>query len=199
MKVEAPTPHGLAAAPDALVVGVDFADHERLDRGRRRSARRAFVPPTATPSILSRTVLMAGAGSLVAAVVVASGREPTSSSASRSRPVRDRGELAGMASARRGRRRRRPRDGHPRRERGRGALGADADRRHLRRRPGAGARPPDARRPRRRGARAALPSSGGHATLSTRGMSHPGLTGESRSTDLRPATARTRRNPRIRR
>ena len=78
MKVVKPTPHGLAAAPDALVVGVDFRlTYERLSTAADAVRRGAlFVATNRDPIYPVADGLMAGAGSLVAAVVVASGREP---------------------------------------------------------------------------------------------------------------------------
>jgi 4-nitrophenyl phosphatase len=73
-----PTAEGLAAAPDALVVGVDFAlSYERLSiaaEAVRRGAR--FVATNRDPIYPSEKGLNAGAGSMVAAVAVAAGREP---------------------------------------------------------------------------------------------------------------------------
>jgi len=78
MKVVPPTPRGLAAAPDALVVGVDFRlTYERLSTAADAVRRGAlFVATNRDPIYPVADGLMAGAGSLVAAVVVASGREP---------------------------------------------------------------------------------------------------------------------------
>jgi 4-nitrophenyl phosphatase len=74
----APTEGGLAAAPDALVVGVDFdLTYERLSIAAtavRRGAR--FVATNCDPMYPTETGLNAGAGSIVAAVAVAAGREP---------------------------------------------------------------------------------------------------------------------------
>jgi HAD superfamily hydrolase (TIGR01450 family) len=74
----APTPHGLAQNPDVVVVGVDFGlRYERLSIAAdavRRGAR--FVATNRDPVYPSSRGLNAGAGSIVAAVVVAGGREP---------------------------------------------------------------------------------------------------------------------------
>jgi 4-nitrophenyl phosphatase len=76
--VTAPTEEGLYAAPDALVVGVDFdLTYERLSISAtavRRGAR--FVATNRDPMYPTESGLNAGAGSIVAAVAVAAGREP---------------------------------------------------------------------------------------------------------------------------
>jgi len=76
--VTAPTEEGLNAAPDALVVGVDFElTYERLSISAtavRRGAR--FVATNRDPMYPTESGLNAGAGSIVAAVAVESGREP---------------------------------------------------------------------------------------------------------------------------
>ncbi len=73
-----PTERGLKAAPDALVVGVDFElSYERLSIAAtavRRGAR--FVATNRDPMYPTAKGLNAGAGSIVAAVAVAAGREP---------------------------------------------------------------------------------------------------------------------------
>jgi len=78
IRVVAPTEHGLAAAPDLLVVGVDFQlSYERLSIAAecvRRGAR--FVATNRDPMFPAAQRLMAGAGSMVAAVATAAGREP---------------------------------------------------------------------------------------------------------------------------
>jgi HAD superfamily hydrolase (TIGR01450 family) len=74
----APSAHGLAQNPDVVVVGVDFGlRYERLSIAAdavRRGAR--FVATNRDPVYPSSRGLSAGAGSIVAAVVVAGGREP---------------------------------------------------------------------------------------------------------------------------
>ena len=78
LRVVAPTKHGLAAEPDALLVGVDFA----LDYGRLSIASMVarggayFIATNRDPVFPLPDGLHAGAGSIVAAVCVASGREP---------------------------------------------------------------------------------------------------------------------------
>jgi glycerol 3-phosphatase-2 len=76
--VVAPTELGLAAAPDALVVGVDFSlTYERLSIAAtvvRRGAR--FVATNRDPMYPTAEGLNAGAGAIVAAVAVAAGRDP---------------------------------------------------------------------------------------------------------------------------
>lgn len=72
------TERGLAAAPDALVVGVDFAlSHRRLSLAADAvRAGATFVATNRDPVYPTPEGLVAGAGSIVAALVVASGREP---------------------------------------------------------------------------------------------------------------------------
>ena len=76
--VVSPTERGLKAAPDALVVGVDFSlSYSRLSISAtavRRGAR--FVATNRDPMYPTAEGLNAGAGSIVAAVAVAAGREP---------------------------------------------------------------------------------------------------------------------------
>lgn len=76
--VVAPNQRGLAARPDVLVVGVDFSlGYERLSIAAtvvRNGAR--FVATNRDPVYPTPTTLSAGAGSMVAAVAVAAGREP---------------------------------------------------------------------------------------------------------------------------
>lgn len=78
IRVVAPTQRGLGAAPDTLVVGVDFdLTYERLSNAAealRRGAR--FVATNRDPMFPAAEGLMAGAGAMVAAVEVAAGREP---------------------------------------------------------------------------------------------------------------------------
>jgi len=73
-----PTPDGLAAAPDVLAVGVDFdLTYERLSIAAelvRRGAR--FVATNKDPIYPAEEGLNAGAGSMVAAIAYAAGREP---------------------------------------------------------------------------------------------------------------------------
>jgi len=73
-----PTQRGLGAAPDTLVVGVDFRlSYERLSAAAdcvRRGAR--FWATNRDPIFPTETRLMAGAGAIVAAVAYAAGREP---------------------------------------------------------------------------------------------------------------------------
>ncbi|MEP7158921.1 MAG: HAD hydrolase-like protein [Chloroflexota bacterium] len=73
-----PTPFGLAAAPDALVVGVDFQlSYARLSIAADVVRRGAFfVAANRDPIYPIADGLLAGAGSFVAAVAVAAGREP---------------------------------------------------------------------------------------------------------------------------
>ena len=78
IRVVAPTEHGLAAGPDALVVGVDFSlTYARLSIAAAvvRSGAR-FVATNRDPMYPTEDGLNAGAGSIVAAVAVAAGREP---------------------------------------------------------------------------------------------------------------------------
>ena len=74
----APTRFGLEAGPDVVVVGVDFGlRYERLSLAAeavRRGAR--FVATNRDPVYPAADELKAGAGSIVAALVVAAGREP---------------------------------------------------------------------------------------------------------------------------
>ncbi len=78
MRTVEPTPDGLAAAPDAVAVGVDFdLSYERLTisaRAVREGAR--FVATNRDATYPTAETLAAGAGAIVAAVAVASGREP---------------------------------------------------------------------------------------------------------------------------
>ncbi len=74
----APTRFGLEASPDAVVVGVDFAlRYDRLSLAAeavRNGAR--FVATNRDPVYPDAEGLKAGAGSIVAALAVAAGREP---------------------------------------------------------------------------------------------------------------------------
>ena len=76
--VVTPTERGLAAQPDALVVGVDFSlTYSRLSISAtavRRGAR--FVATNRDPIYPTAEGLNAGAGAMVAAVAVAADREP---------------------------------------------------------------------------------------------------------------------------
>jgi len=78
MRTVEPTPDGLAAAPDVVAVGVDFdLSYERLTisaRAVREGAR--FVATNRDATYPTAETLAAGAGAIVAAVAVASGREP---------------------------------------------------------------------------------------------------------------------------
>lgn len=78
LKTVEPNTSGLAAAPDALVVGVDFElSYERLSIAAEAVRRGAlFVATNRDPIYPGEEGLNAGAGSMVAAVAVASGREP---------------------------------------------------------------------------------------------------------------------------
>ncbi len=78
LRVVAPTPHGLAQDPDALLVGVDFAlDYQRLSIAAMVARSGAlFIATNRDPVFPLPDGLHAGAGSIVAAVCVASGREP---------------------------------------------------------------------------------------------------------------------------
>ena len=69
---------GLAASPDAVAVGVDFdLDLERLSAAAEAVRRGAFFVATNRDPIFPMPGrLLAGAGAVVAAVVVAGGREP---------------------------------------------------------------------------------------------------------------------------
>jgi glycerol 3-phosphatase-2 len=76
--VVAPNQRGLAARPDVLVVGVDFSlGYERLSIAASavRSGAR-FIATNRDPVYPTPAGLSAGAGSMVAAVAVAGGREP---------------------------------------------------------------------------------------------------------------------------
>ncbi len=74
----AASPVGLAAEPDAIVVGVDFAlTYRRLSIAAEVVRRGAlFVATNRDPVYPTAHTLAAGAGSIVAAVVVAGRREP---------------------------------------------------------------------------------------------------------------------------
>jgi len=76
--VVAPNQRGLAARPDVLVVGVDFSlRYDRLSAAAsavRDGAR--FIATNRDPVYPTPSGLSAGAGSMVAAVAVAAGREP---------------------------------------------------------------------------------------------------------------------------
>lgn len=78
LTVVAPTERGLAAGPDCLVVGVDFSlSYARLSLAAeavRRGAR--FVATNRDPVYPAAQRLMAGAGSIVAAVATAAASEP---------------------------------------------------------------------------------------------------------------------------
>jgi glycerol-1-phosphatase len=78
LRVVGPTERGLAAAPDTLVVGVDFRlSYERLSLAAeavRRGAR--FVATNRDPVYPAADRLSAGAGAIVAAIAVAAGRDP---------------------------------------------------------------------------------------------------------------------------
>lgn len=78
IRTVAPTERGLAAAPDVLVVGVDFGlSYGRLSvaaEAVRRGAR--FVATNRDPVYPTAERLNAGAGAIVAAVAAAAGREP---------------------------------------------------------------------------------------------------------------------------
>jgi len=78
LRTVAPTPFGLAAAPAAVVVGVDFAlSYQRLSTAAEAVRRGAwFVATNRDPVFPTADGLAAGAGSVVAALVVAAGREP---------------------------------------------------------------------------------------------------------------------------
>src|SRR4051794_14926499 len=73
-----PTPDGLAAAPDTLVVGVDFdLTYERLSTACEAVRRGARFWATNRDAIFpAEDGLKAGAGSMVAAVAFATSREP---------------------------------------------------------------------------------------------------------------------------
>ena len=78
LDVVGPTEEGLAAAPDVLVVGVDFdLSYERLSvaaEAVRRGAR--FVATNRDPVYPAAERLTAGAGAIVSAIATASGRQP---------------------------------------------------------------------------------------------------------------------------
>jgi HAD superfamily hydrolase (TIGR01450 family) len=78
LRTVAPTRRGLAANPDVVVVGVDFAlRYERLGiaaQAIRGGAR--FVATNRDPVYPAADGLKAGAGAIVAALAVAAGREP---------------------------------------------------------------------------------------------------------------------------
>jgi HAD superfamily hydrolase (TIGR01450 family) len=78
LRTVAPTPFGLAADPEVVVVGVDFAlRYRRLSiaaEAVRRGAR--FVATNRDPVYPAADGLLAGAGAMVAALAVAAGREP---------------------------------------------------------------------------------------------------------------------------
>lgn len=78
LRVVAPTKRGLAAGPDAILVGVDFSlDYERLSIASSVARSGAlFIATNRDPVFPLPDGLHAGAGSIVAAVCVASGREP---------------------------------------------------------------------------------------------------------------------------
>lgn len=78
LRTVAPTPEGLAAAPDAVVAGVDFdLDYQRLSVAASAVRAGAFFAATnRDPVFPVADGLMAGAGAIVAALVVAAGREP---------------------------------------------------------------------------------------------------------------------------
>lgn len=78
LETVAASPDGLAAQPEAVVAGVDFGlDYARLSAAA--SAVRAgayFAATNRDPVFPVADGLMAGAGAIVAALVVAAGREP---------------------------------------------------------------------------------------------------------------------------
>lgn len=78
IRVVPPTERGLDAAPDTLVVGVDFGlTYERLSIAAecvRRGGR--FWATNRDATFPAENRLMAGAGSMVAAVAYSTGREP---------------------------------------------------------------------------------------------------------------------------
>ncbi len=78
LKVVPPTTRGLGAAPDVLAVGVDFGlSYARLSIAAEAVRRGAlFVATNRDPIYPTADGLAAGAGSMVAAVAVAAGREP---------------------------------------------------------------------------------------------------------------------------
>jgi HAD superfamily hydrolase (TIGR01450 family) len=73
-----PTAAGLAANPDALVVGVDFAfSHRRLSAAANAVLRGArFVATNRDPIYPTDVGLLAGAGAMVAAVAASAMKEP---------------------------------------------------------------------------------------------------------------------------
>jgi 4-nitrophenyl phosphatase len=78
-RVVPPTDHGLAARPDTLVVGVDFRlSYRRLSIAADAARAGALFVATNRDPIYPAAddQLFAGAGSIVAAVSVASGRQP---------------------------------------------------------------------------------------------------------------------------
>jgi glycerol-1-phosphatase len=78
LRTVAATPIGLAARPDALVVGVDFSlSFRRLSIAADAvRAGALFVATNRDPVYPVPGGLVAGAGSIVAALIVAAGREP---------------------------------------------------------------------------------------------------------------------------
>ena len=74
----APSDFGLAADPGTVVVGVDFAlSYRRLSIAAEAVRRGAwFVATNRDPNFPTADTLAAGAGSIVAALAVAGGREP---------------------------------------------------------------------------------------------------------------------------
>jgi glycerol 3-phosphatase-2 len=78
LRTVAPTPYGLAAKPDAVVVGIDFSlTYARLSisaEAVRRGAR--FVATNRDAIYPTPDAMNAGAGSIVAALATAVGREP---------------------------------------------------------------------------------------------------------------------------
>ncbi len=78
IRVVSPTERGLGAAPDTLVVGVDFAlSYARLSNAAECVRRGARFWATNRDAIFpAEDGLRAGAGSMVAAVAFAAGREP---------------------------------------------------------------------------------------------------------------------------
>lgn len=78
LRTVAPTRRGLEARPDALAVGVDFSlSYERLSIASSVAREGAFfIATNRDPVFPLPDGLHAGAGSIVSAVCVASGREP---------------------------------------------------------------------------------------------------------------------------
>ena len=78
LRAVAASPTGLAARPDAVAVGVDFSlTYQRLSITAEVVRGGAlFVATNRDPVYPTAETLAAGAGSIVAAVVVAGGREP---------------------------------------------------------------------------------------------------------------------------